>query len=1028
MGSLFGTDIRRPVAVHFLLFVAAGFMLSAAAFAQQDGGKSGIELPTVTITGQARYLEMPQQPVVVRKELRLAEIEANLLPEVHKLRAYPPVSLQPTFLAPTSGGCLFGNAIGASTSMLFAKQKSLFRYALTLYEKGRFTESDERLKRLLDSYPRSEFAPQALFFRGQIALGQKRYEPAHDLFKKLVDEHPESALRHNALCNLAYSSYSIDETQNCISALTELLTKFTDSPKAIDARRARAAIQFKEENYIQAADDFAALADLATDADRKNEYILWQIESLFFGDQPDEALELCRKNELAFGNSEKRPRFLYVMASALLALGREEAALGLFDDLARNYPESEVAAAAQFAAAEIRRDNADWVAAEAGFKKIVWQYRDSAYYCPAQLNLAAVRLALRDFASARDALIQSEQTCGSDREFSSRISYNMGLLLAFEGRPEDALGQFEDAQEMAEDKSVKAAAYLGQGWCNFVGGRYSEAAKSLDESLVLKPPAAIRLEALFWSGQARLKLGDAGKALQSFQALLGDPASGPSNKLDSHLGLGFAYLKQGQWKAAIDSLSVVAESDREGPDRAVCSLQMAHCDYQLDQFKSAIAHAERAEELTDLSPVLCGAEFVKGKSLLRLEKKKEGLKVLASIPERFPDCEHVDDAQFAVASTQFEDNEFKASIKSYKGLLSKSPESIFATKAILGIANSYYNLGNYPEATEFYSKTLESNADRTDKKSALYGLILCYQRQGLLMELETKIEDFIERFKDQQMAGTLRSLLAEELANRQQYFAAIRQYNKAFYSLEKVGVEEVELAKILYRIGQIMEQTGDKKGAISEYDQIVFRFKNNRFVRTARLRQAHLYAELREIDKATAIYTALAKDYPDDEDTAGVALLRHAELIKRDARTNALKLCDEVVSRFKNRPIAANALILSAELSIDNEDFGAARAKLDQAEKIGIPADKKDQAAYLLGHSYFMEGDFKEASTTLMRVRYLYPASPWAPEALLQAGKSLMKIDQPGEAKKVFMAILRDYPDEKGICAQAQSAIDTISD
>jgi len=664
--------------------------------------------------------------------------------------------------------------------------------------------------------------------------------------------------------------------------------------------------------------------------------------------------------------------------------------------------------------------------AEEAFEDVAARYRDTAYYCPALLNLGSVRLLMGWLDAARDALIQAEQTCGPDADLLSRVSYHLGLVSASNDRAGEALRHFERAYDKARACEVKAAACLGQGWCNFVSGKYRSAALLFDQALSLKPPASIEFEALFWAGQARLKLGEAKQAERSFQELADALDAGADLLLDAHLGLGFASFLQEHWEAALEHFQLVAKSNRHEDDRALSWLRMAQCAYYLGRYQSGVEYSYTVEKLTDLEPILCGAAFVEGKCQLRLGQKQEALKLLGSLPEQFPGCDYLDDAQYAIASAHFEDNEFDESIESFEGILSAFPDSSLGPKALLGIANSYYNMGDYESAATYYGKTLGSKAEPADKKSALYGLVLCYQRQGLLSELETRIEEFIKRFKDQRMAGTLRALLAEEMAERRQYFGAIRQYNQAFYSLEQAGANEGELAKILYRIGQIMELTGDRKGAISEYDQLVVRFKGSRFVWMAKLRKAHLYATLRENKRAIRTYSELADEHPNDADIAGVALLKQAELVRKQNHKRSLELCDEVVSRFGGTTVAASALILSGEILIERRRFADARAKLDRAEKIGPPPGKKAYVSYLVGHSFFAEGNFKEASSALMRVRYLYPSSPWAAKSLLQAGRSLQKLEQPGEARKVFKAILRDYPDEEEVVRQARAALNAL--
>ncbi len=993
---------------------------------QEGSAKRGIELPTITITGQAKYLIMPQQPPVIRQELRLAKAGATLLPNVHRLRTFPSVSLRPSLLVPESGGCLFGSALGASVSMVFAKQRSLFRYGLALYSKGRFSESDLRLKRLLEKYPQSEYAPDALFFRAQIALVQKRFEPASEFFRDLIARFPDGAMRRDALGNLAYVRYKMQDVPGCVRALSELLRDYPDSARAVDARHARAALRFKVGQFTAAAEDFKFLADLASGINLRNEYTFWRLESLYWAGNYRQVLNLCTTSARSFEGAKIQPRFLYLWASALQSLNRGKEAAELFRKVSDAFPESEVAAPAIFASGQIRRDAGLLNRAQEAFQDVAVRYRDTPYYCPALLNLGSVQLVMGRLDAARDALIQAEQTCGTDADLLSRVSYHLGLVFALKDRAGEALRHFRDAYDGTQDDDVKAAACLGQGWCNFVSGQYEAASSFFDKALTLGPPASIKFEALFWAGQARLKLGQAKLAQESFQELADASGASVDLLLDAQLGLGFASFLQEHWERALGHFQVVAESDRPNDDRALSWLRMAQCAYYLGRYQSGVEYSQSAAKLTDVEPILCGAAFVKGKCLLRLGQKKKALEHLESLPEQFPHCDYLDDAQYAIASACFEDNEFDESIEAFEGLLSAFPDSSLGPKALLGIANSYYNMGHYESAATYYGKTLGGKAEPADKKSALYGLVLCYQRQGLLSELETRIEEFISRFKDQRMAGTLRALLAEEMAERRQYFGAIRQYNQAFYSLEQAGAKEEELAKILYRIGQIMELTGDKKGAISEYDQLVVRFKDNRFLWMAKLRKAHLYAALKQTKKAIEAYSKLAEEHPDDADIAGVALLRHAELVRERDHKRSLDLCDEVVSRFSGTTVAASALILSGEIMIERKRFADARAKLDLAEKMGPPPGQKAYASYLFGHSLFAEGNFKEASSALMRVRYLYPSSPWAAKSLLQAGKSLLKLERPGEARKVFNAVLRDYPDDEEVVRQVRAALNAL--
>ena len=1005
----------------------AVLLLFSLAAGQNAPAKGGIKLPTITITGQAKYLIMPEKPPVVRERLALVDAGGALLPKIRRLRTYPTIDFEPALLAPRSGGCLFGWALGASVSMIFAREESLFRYALVLYSRGKLSESDARLERLLREYPDCQYAPESLFFRGQIALAQVKYDAASKFFESFLERFPKQALRHDALCNLAYARFKMGNVPGTVGALSELLAEFPNSAKTTEALYARAALRFRRGNFVAAADDFGRLAERASNSGLRDEYTLWRLESLYSAGKFKDVLRLCRAGAGSFKDSEMEPRFDYVWALALRSAGRADEAADLFARVAGVFADRDVASAALFAKGQIDRERGLLGQADADLTRLITRYPNSPYYCPALVNLASLRLRASEFERAKEALISVLSGCKVNRDFMSRVSYYMGLVFASENKPNEAMKHFESAYDNASEDEVKAAACLGCGWSSFATGHYEKAASFFDKALSLRASGGTELESLFWAGQAQLQLGQARLAEHSFEQLVSSAGIGPRLLLDAHLGAGFAAFLRERWDVALKHFEIVAKSDWPEDDRAISWLRMAQCAMHLGQYASGVKYSERATEGTSLEPVLCGAGFIKGECLLRLGQRKEALSLLESLADRFPGCDYLDEAKYAVASAHFEAGEFDKSIAAFRGILRDFPRSPLVPKALLGIANSSYNMGDYKMAERNYGKALDSRAGPTDQKSALYGLVLCFQRQGLLSQAERRIEEFLERFKDLRTAGTLRSLLAEELAQRKQSFGAIRQYNKAFESLTEAGAGEDELVRILYRIGQIMEEAGDREGAISEYDQLVFRFKDNRLAQMARLRKAHLYAALRRTKRAIAIYSKLAKEYPDDAEVAGVALLKHAQLVKKTDPDESLRLCDDVAARFSDADVAAESLIVAAEVLMGKKEFGAARDRLARAKRLGVPSDKKAYHAYLWGYSFFLQKRFKPASSALLRVRYLFPHSKWAAQSLLLAGRSLLKLEQPGEARKVFAAVVRDYPQATDAVGKARAALKSLS-
>ena len=79
--------------------------------------------------------------------------------------------------------------------------------------------------------------------------------------------------------------------------------------------------------------------------------------------------------------------------------------------------------------------------------------------------------------------------------------------------------------------------------------------------------------------------------------------------------------------------------------------------------------------------------------------------------------------------------------------------------------------------------------------------------------------------------------------------------------------------------------------------------------------------------------------------------------------------------------------------------------------------DRNDELAAraqkVLGDVYYEGGDYQEALTGYLRVKYVYQAYPnWVANALYSAGMTHEKLNQPDEAKKLYQEIVNKYAAE----------------
>jgi TolA-binding protein len=110
----------------------------------------------------------------------------------------------------------------------------------------------------------------------------------------------------------------------------------------------------------------------------------------------------------------------------------------------------------------------------------------------------------------------------------------------------------------------------------------------------------------------------------------------------------------------------------------------------------------------------------------------------------------------------------------------------------------------------------------------------------------------------------------------------------------------------------------------------------------------------------------------------------------------------------------------SYQARIEEAQLEARAGSLDKARELltQVIQDRNDelaaQAQKVLGDIYFNVGDYQEALTNYLRVKYVYQSYPaWVATALYSAGNTYEKLGQTDEAKKVYQEIISKYPAEK---------------
>lgn len=113
-----------------------------------------------------------------------------------------------------------------------AAYEAMFLLGNAYYETGRYEEARETFEKLLKKYSKSYFAPMAEEGLAYVAEAQGDSQTAIDHFKRVTEKYPETIAAHRAFMDLGRIYESIGDTDRAARAYDDLVSRYPGSAYA----------------------------------------------------------------------------------------------------------------------------------------------------------------------------------------------------------------------------------------------------------------------------------------------------------------------------------------------------------------------------------------------------------------------------------------------------------------------------------------------------------------------------------------------------------------------------------------------------------------------------------------------------------------------------------------------------------------------------------------------------------------------------------------------------------------------------
>ena len=475
--------------------------------------------PTVTqlhapdALAEVHYLLGGSQVELKQFEAAVKSLEASLAAQAKGPHADEVLLL----LVQAYGGLNKSKKAGATLERLIAEfpesrllDAAHYRLAENAYAAGHFTTATAEYRQVLDMWPQSPLAPDALYGLGWVKLSENDHAAAEKLFDELLQKFPDHKLVPRARYARGMARQQLKDFARAIDDIQALLAADPTPAEKSDARYLLGLCEAGLQKYAIAAATF----------------------------------QMLLKDDPKYSGAD---RVLYELAWALKQQSKDKESAEAFARLAAQWPESPLAAEAQYHVGQFAYQSGDLTAAATACHAAWQRAGQTELGQKAAFVEGESLLKQKKFAEALAAYEQAKDPAGKDFE---------ATLLLHAGQAAARLAEWGKSLEFStkcierfpNDPSLHDA-ICEQGWAKQNLGKLDEAA-ALYEKVLAKTDGEPAARAQFLIGEIQFQQKKFTAAVRSFSIVI-DGYSYPQWQAEAAYEAGRSFEAMGKKAQAV---------------------------------------------------------------------------------------------------------------------------------------------------------------------------------------------------------------------------------------------------------------------------------------------------------------------------------------------------------------------------------------------------------------------------------------------------------------------------------------------
>ena len=538
---------------------------------------------------------------------------------------------------------------------------------------------------------------------------------------------------------------------------------------------------------------------------------------------------------------------------------------------------------------------------------------------------------------------------------------------------------------------------------------YSRAKENFDAYIKDYPLSKALNEALFYRAECLYYLGELNPAEKDYLRVTADTGEPKLLEL-AQAGLGWVYIKFKKYPEAEDAFNKITSVN----NRAYVSVLLGKAEIakQKQNYKSALELYDKFIEDFPNDESISAAYLGKAESLSHLLRYEEAVSVynniLAySVNKTFP-AGFTDKVYYELAQAYLKMGNFTQAILEFDKVAEQSIEPAIKINAICQIGDIYQDLGEFNKAIDNYEKILKDFSDNVYKDYAQYQLSLCLIKTAKFDEAISALKKLETDFPESKIKDEVGYYIGLAYFQKQDFVSAIEELNKfiSLFAQSPLRREGIYLkGASLFNLKSYQEAEDVFREAIKESGQDL------NFVAKCEFEIAHCLYQNKEKDDAIKKCQEIISRYPNSAIAPDVIYFLGEHYLNTAKEEVAVRYFLRLVSDYRESNLLPNTYYSLGLVYLGQDKYDEALTQFNNL--LNSPNNEfKARAVLAIGDVYFKKGDLESALRQYRQA--LNKASPdKAAEIQFKIAQTLQENGRVDEATEEYFKTSYLYPQDK---------------